>query len=518
VPIARVSYRGPAPGTDPAAGGHAGGVSRTQLSPARRAADRARLAGEVVDVLVVGGGLTGAGVALDAAGRGLSVGLLEARDWAAGSSGRPALLSGQSGLLQLRAALLERSRLLRTAAPHLVRPVSLVQPLPTAGRPQAYRAVLSDVLTRGLPPPRLLSRRATLAAFPGLRPDGVAGAVRRWDAQVDGARLTVAVVRTAAGYGARVLSRARGTGLLRAGTAVVGVRVTDRTDGSAFSVRARSVVVATGEEADLLPDEAAGPGTADPVVQLVLSRTAVDGGDDGLGLPTPAGVLTVVPEDGRWVVSHPGPDVRAVLDALASVLTRPVPADAVAGVRVDRLPRRTGVVTPEPGLVVVTGSLPTSRRTAVDAVDAATAGLPGVPPSRTAHLPLVGAHRWDDVRDRAPQLAGGAGLPRDAVERLLHRHGDRVADVLDLVRADPSLGRPLPGAPELLAAEVVHAVTAEGALHLDDVLTRRTPLSRSTPDGGAGSAAAVAALMAGPLGWDAARTAREVADPGGTAG
>jgi glycerol-3-phosphate dehydrogenase len=90
--------------------------------------------------------------------------------------------------------------------------------------------------------------------------------------------------------------------------------------------------------------------------------------------------------------------------------------------------------------------------------------------------------------------------------------------VLDLVRADPFLGRPLPGAPELLAAEVVHAVTAEGALHLDDVLTRRTPLSRSTPDGGAGSAPAVAALMAGPLGWDAARTAREVADPAGTAG
>ena len=141
-----------------------------------------------------------------------------------------------------------------------------------------------------------------------------------------------------------------------------------------------------------------------------------------------------------------------------------------------------------------------------------------MPPSRTAHLPLVGAPRWDDVRDRAPQLAGGAGLPRDAVERLLHRHGDRVADVLDLVRADPSLGCPLPGAPELLAAEVVHAVTAEGALHLDDVLTRRTPLSRSTPDGGAGSAAAVAALMAGPLGWDAARTAREVADSEGTAG
>ena len=489
-------------------------MNRTQLSPARRAADRARLAGEVVDVLVVGGGLTGAGVALDAASRGLSVGLLEARDWAAGSSGRPAVLLGRPGSVP-RTALRERARLLRTTAPHLVRPVSLLQPLPTTGRQRAFRAVLSDVLARDLPPARLLSRRATLTAVPGLRPDGVSGAVRGWDARVDGARLTLAVVRTAAGYGARVLSRAQVTGLLRAGDAVVGGRVTDRTDGSTLAVRARSVVVATGGTGDLVPDEAR---ATVPVVQLVLPRAAVDGGDDGLVLPTPAGVLTVVPEDGRWVVSHPGPDVGAVLDALDRVLARPVPADAVAGVRVDRLPRGTSVGTPAPGLVVVAGPLVTSRRTAADAVDAATAGLPGVPPSRTAHLPLVGAHRWDDVRDRAPQLAAGTGLPRDAVDRLLYRHGDRVTDVLDLVRAGPSLGRPLPGAPEVLAAEVVHAVTAEAALHVDDVLTRRTPLSRSTPDGGAGSAAAVAALMAGPLGWDAARTAREVADPAATAG
>jgi glycerol-3-phosphate dehydrogenase len=147
---------------------------------------------------------------------------------------------------------------------------------------------------------------------------------------------------------------------------------------------------------------------------------------------------------------------------------------------------------------------------AEDAVDAAAAGLPGVPGSRTALLPLVGARNWDAVRNRAADLAAGAGLPDEAVHRLLHRHGDRVVDVLDLVRADPALARPLAGAPDYLAAEVLHAVSAEGALHLDDVLTRRTRVSIETGHRGADSAAEVAALMAGPLGWDAERTAREV--------
>src|ERR687892_359902 len=149
---------------------------RTLLSPARRRADRARLADEVVDVLVIGGGVTGAGAALDAASRGLSVGLLEARDWASGTSSRS-----------------------------------------------------SKLIHGGL-------RYLEQLAFPGLRGDVVRGAIRYWDAQVDDARHTLAVVRTAAGYGARVLSSARVVGLLRDGDGavapVVGVEVADLTDGS----------------------------------------------------------------------------------------------------------------------------------------------------------------------------------------------------------------------------------------------------------------------------------------------
>jgi glycerol-3-phosphate dehydrogenase len=176
-----------------------------------------------------------------------------------------------------------------------------------------------------------------------------------------------------------------------------------------------------------------------------------------------------------------------------------------------RLSREHAVVAPVPGLVLVAGGKYTTYRVmAQDAVDAAVAGFPGVPESRTAHLPVVGAHRWPDVRESAPDIAAVNGLAEDAVERLLHRHGDQIGAVLDLARQDAALARPLAGAPRYLAAEVVYAVTAEGALHLDDVLTRRTRVSIETAHRGVESAPEVARLMGAVLGWDAERTAREV--------
>ncbi|MGY1813453.1 glycerol-3-phosphate dehydrogenase/oxidase [Blastococcus sp. SYSU D00820] len=543
-------------------------MSRTQLSPERRRADRARLARETVDVLVIGGGVTGAGAALDAASRGLRVGLLEARDWAAGTSSRSSKLvhGGLRYLEQLafplvREALHERARLVGTIAPHLVRPLPFLLPLTAPAWQRAYYGAgvaLYDVLgaaldaDRGIPTHRHLSRRATLAEFPGLRRDAVVGAIRYWDAQVDDARHTLAVVRTAAGYGARVLSSARVTGLLRDGTGpqapVTGVRVADLTDGSSFEVRARSVVAATGVWSDDVGEMlgASAPSLrvrASKGVHLVVPRSAIDGGrgEDraGLILRTPTSVLFVIPWGEQWIVGttdtpwrldrdHPAAssaDIGYLLDQVNRVLTRPLTADQVLGVyaglrpllageadQTSRLSREHAVVTPVPGLVLVAGGKYTTYRVmAADAVDAAVRGLPGVPASRTAHLPLVGAHRWTAVRDSAPLLAESSGLGVDVVDRLLHRHGDRVGDVLAIARREPALARPLPGAPAHLAAEVVHAVTAEGALHLDDVLTRRTRVSITTPSRGTESAPAVAALMAGVLGWDAERTDREIA-------
>jgi glycerol-3-phosphate dehydrogenase len=267
------------------------------------------------------------------------------------------------------------------------------------------------------------------------------------------------------------------------------------------------------------------------------------GGSDeqrpGLILRTPTSVLFVIPWGEQWIVGttdtpwrldrdHPAAssaDIAYLLGQVNRVLARPLTPDRIIGVyaglrpllageadQTSRLSREHAVVTPAPGLVLVAGGKYTTYRVmAADAVDAATAGLPGVPASRTAHLPLVGAHRWAAVKDAAPDLAAAAGQPEETVGRLLQRHGDQVGAVLSLAAADPELARPLPGAPAHLAAEVVHAVTAEGALHLDDVLTRRTRVSITTPHRGTESAPAVARIMAGVLGWDDERTEREVA-------
>jgi glycerol-3-phosphate dehydrogenase len=551
---------------------HPGETDRTLLSPERRRADRARLADEVVDVLVIGGGVTGAGAALDAASRGLSVGLLEARDWASGTSSRSSkLIHGGLRYLEQLAfplvfeALSERSRLLQTIAPHLVTPLPFLLPLASPVWQRAYfgaGVALYDVLGaarragRGVPAHRHLSRKATLAAFPGLRGDVVRGAIRYWDAQVDDARHTLAVVRTAAGYGARVLSSARVVGLLRDGEGatapVVGVRAADLTDGSSFVVRARSVVAATGVWSDDIGEML---GTSAPDlkvraskgVHLVVPRSAIDGADlqgaggtrSGLILRTPTSVLFVIPWGEHWILGttdtpwrldrdHPAAssaDIAYLLDQVNKVLVRPVTADQILGVyaglrpllagesdETSRLSREHAVVTPVPGLVLVAGGKYTTYRVmAEDAVDAAVADFPAVPASRTGHLPLVGAQRWVDVRDMAAELAAGAGLAEETVARLLRRHGDQVGDVLALARADAALARSLDGAPGYLAAEVVHAVRAEGALHLDDVLTRRTRVSIQTAHRGVDSAPQVAALMARELGWDEERTAREVA-------
>jgi glycerol-3-phosphate dehydrogenase len=330
------------------------------------------------------------------------------------------------------------------------------------------------------------------------------------------------------------------------------VRVADLTDGSSFTVRARSVIAATGVWSDdigsMLGDAAPSLKVrASKGVHLVLPRSAIDGArlqeaggtQAGLILRTPSSVLFVIPWGERWIVGttdtpwrldrdHPAAssaDIDYILDQVNRVLVRPVSPDDILGVyaglrpllagesdETSRLSREHAVVTPVPGLVLVAGGKYTTYRVmAEDAVDAAVAGLPGVPPSRTARLPLVGAHRWEDVRDAAGTLAASSGLPEDAVERLLHRHGDRTADILDLVRRDPELGRPLAGAPHYLAAEVVHAVTAEGALHLDDVLTRRTRISIETDHRGVESAPDVARLMASVHGWQPDFLAREVA-------
>lgn len=213
------------------------------LGPAQRAEALARMAERELDILVVGGGVVGAGTALDAATRGLSTGLVEARDWASGTSSRSSkLIHGGLRYLEMldfalvREALKERGLLLERLAPHLVKPVPFLYPLQHKGWERWYAGsgvALYDAMSvssghgRGLPVHRHLSQKRALRVAPCLKRDALVGALQYYDAQMDDARYVATMVRTAAAYGAQVANRARVVGFLREGERVVGVRVED---------------------------------------------------------------------------------------------------------------------------------------------------------------------------------------------------------------------------------------------------------------------------------------------------
>lgn len=545
-----------------------------QLSPVRRASDLRRLRAERFDVLVIGGGVTGAGAALDAASRGLKVALVEARDLAAGTSSRSSKLihGGLRYLEQLEfhlvhEALTERGLLATRLAPHLVRPVPFLVPLPAGRglrdlparifRRSYYGAGVAtyDAFAglfgggRGMPLHRHLTREGARRIFPSLRADALAGAIRYYDGQVDDARLVVTLARTAASLGATVVSSARAVGLIRQAREVTGVRVRDLeapagSPDAEFEVQARTVIAATGVWSDdmsrMLNDVGLRPGVrvrASKGVHLVVPRSAITG-ETGLILRTARSVLFVIPWGGHWIIgttdtdwrldrSHPAASARDIdylLQQVNTVLDRPLTTADIEGVyaglrpllageadSTSKLSREHAVFEPMLGLLLVAGGKYTTYRVmASDVVDRAARRLGGARSSRTADLPLLGADGFPAMwRDRA-DLARRHGVPVGVVEHLLERYGTLTLDLLGLINADPLLGSPLAGAPEYLAAEVAYATRAEGALHLEDVLTRRTRISFETSHRGLESAEHAAELMGAVLGWDAATRAREV--------
>jgi len=546
-----------------------------QLSPLRRAADLRRLRSEHFDVLVVGGGVTGAGAALDAASRGLRVGLVEARDLAAGTSSRSSKLihGGLRYLEQLEfglvhEALTERGLLATRLAPHLVRPVPFLVPLTGGSGPAALAAraarriyygagvALYDAFAgvfgggRGMPVHRHLSRAGARRLFPSLREDALTGAIRFYDGQVDDARLVVTLARTAASLGAAVVTSARAVGVIRQAREVTGVRVRDMEappddPGAEFEVRARTVIAATGvwsdDVATLLGDVGVRVGLrvrASKGVHLVVPRSAITG-EVGLLLRTATSVLFVIPWGGHWIIgttdtdwrldrAHPAASARDIdylLERVNTVLDRPLSTADIQGVyaglrpllsgeadSTSKLSREHAVVEPMLGLMLVAGGKYTTYRVmAADVVDRAARRIgAGVPRSRTDQLPLLGADGFTALwRDRL-DLARRHGVPAGVVEHLMERYGALTMHLLAMIHADPTLAVPLAGAPEYLAAEVAYAAHAEAALHLDDVLTRRTRISIETPHRGSASAVQTAQVMGGVLGWDAATRAREV--------
>ncbi|MBF6224301.1 glycerol-3-phosphate dehydrogenase [Nocardia abscessus] len=507
-----------------------------------------------IDVLVIGGGVVGAGAALDAAARGLTVTLVEARDFAAGTSSRSSKLihGGLRYLEQLdfwlvREALKERGLLLHRLAPHLVRPVSFLLPLRHRVWERAYigaGVALYDTIggARALPMHRHLSRTRALELAPALREDALTGAIRYFDAQVDDARHTMTIARTAAQHGATVLTRTKVTALLRDGERVVGAEVTDLETGRVHTVRARRVISATGVWTDEMNEMTA---VEFPFhvrmskgVHILVPRHRLNL-DTGLIMRTEKSVLFVIPWHGHWIIGttdtdwtldkdHPAAsdtDVQYLLDHVNRVLREPLTREDIVGTYAGLRPLLSGasadtatlsrehaVAEPAPGLFVIAGGKYTTYRVmAADVVDAAVAGLGrAVAPSVTEHLPILGAVGYQELAADLDSLAQRAGLPRATVQRLLGRYGSAITDLFDLIAREPELGEPLTGAPGYLGAEAVYAVTHEGALHLDDVLTRRTRVSIEAADRGLAAAPEVAWLIGAHLGWDAAATEREI--------
>jgi glycerol-3-phosphate dehydrogenase len=520
----------------------------------QRAAALARMREETFDVVVIGGGATGTGCALDAASRGLSVALLEARDFASGTSSRSSkLIHGGLRYLEqqefglVREALRERSLLLNTIAPHLVRPVPFLYPLTERVWERAYVGagmLLYDEMGghKGLRRHRHLSRRKALKLAPALKPDALIGALQYWDAQVDDARHTLTVARTAAAYGAAVASSAGVVGFLREGERVTGVRVHDDLLEDELEVRARQVINATGVWTDdvqhLVGERGKFKVRASKGIHLVVPRDRLQI-DSGLILRTEKSVLFVIPWGRHWIIgttdtdweldkAHPAAsrtDIDYVLERVNAVLAQPLGHEDVEGVYAGLRPLLTGesegtsslsrehtVAVPVPGLVAVAGGKYTTYRVmARDAVDTAARGLDAaVPPSATEVTPLVGAEGYRALWNGRRRLAEQSGLHLARIEHLLQRFGSRVHELLEAVARRPELGEPLAGTDDYLRVEVWYAAAYEGAHHLDDVLARRTRISIEMFDRGLRSAEPAARLMGEVLGWSESVIAREV--------
>jgi len=528
-------------------------MSPTPLDRRRR--DLAALADGPLDVLVVGGGIVGSGAALDAATRGLRVGLVERDDLAVGTSSRSSrLIHGGLRYLEqyrfglVREALRERSTILHLA-PHLV----TIQPLlfPLFGWPVVTRVfyqtgmTLYDVLGARYDGGwhRHLSVDEVLAHTPGMRRARLRGGLLFHDGMEDDARYTLAVARTAREEGAVVTTRTRADGLIEDGGRVVGARLHDTIGGVDLEVRARVVVDATGVwGADpssplsggtrLLPSRGA---------HLVVPRERIPS-DVGLTIRVPGKVVFLVPWPRYWLIGttdapYDGPidrptaghdEVDELLAAVNGVLEVDLTRDDVVGTYAGLRPliapsghdastirasREHRVVVEANGLVRVSGGKYTTYRAmAEQTVDAALGVLderPAARPSRTATRRLVGAADRPVLAALAADLTAQHGLEARVVDRLVARHGTQAAEVLALGRDCGLLGRLVDGE-DHLEVEVLWAARHELALGVDDVLTRRMRLVQELPDRGASVAPRVAAILGGELGWDEARQTSEV--------
>ena len=517
-----------------------------------------QLTAQPADLLVIGGGITGAGVARDAAMRGLRTVLVEQQDFGAGTSSHSSrLVHGglrylETGDLRLVLEANRERRTLLRIAPHLVWPLAFVFPLHRGDRIPLWRLAagmwLYDALSlfRNVRTHRMLGKRALLEAEPMLRERGLLGGARFYDAQCDDARLTLATVRSAGHHGALVANYTAVRALERTAGRVVGAQLEDRLTGARGVLRASVVVNATGPWADrvrVLEDSGAAP-LLQPTkgIHIVVERSRLDHRE---------AIVFTSPIDGRVLFILPWGDLSYIGTTDTDTTEAPdqltVSADDVvyllrsanarfpnarlgvedvraswAGLRPMLAPReRTAassrsrehaIVYGSGGMItVVGGKLTTYRAMAAEVVDRAGRELRrgrGNAP-RTDEEPLPGGEAADlgQFRERGLEL----GVPPESVEHLLRHYGTEAAGIYNLGAGERRLLRRLTPPHPAVEAEVVHAVRREMAQTVEDVLVRRTHLYYETQDRGVQAARRVAELMARERGWDEARVEEEAA-------
>ncbi len=525
-----------------------------------RAANLETMAAEPVDLLIIGGGITGAGIARDAAMRGIRTVLVEMGDFAAGTSSRSSrLVHGGLRYLEHRhwrlvfEACRERRTLLRIA-PHLVWPRSFLFPIHEGSRLSMWKLeaglILYDLLAllRNVRLHRMLSKRALLLAEPGLRPRGLKGGARYSDAQCDDARLTLANVRDAHRHRAIVANYARAERLELAGGPAGGAWVTDLVTDTTRLVRARVVVNASGPWSDEIRLASGGEPAlrCTKGVHIVVSRrtlgnheavTFISPIDGRVMFIVPWGELTYIGtteselDAGLGEVRASGEDVVYVLRSANALFpdARLGPEDVLAtwaGVR--PLVRQDGaddpaavsrehiIVESENGLLsIIGGKLTTYRSMAAEMVDRVARrlherdGRPVAPRAPTDREPLPGGEARD--LDVVATAAVTEGFPEVVARHLAHTYGSEAPAVARLAQSDPKLTEPVVPGHTTLWAELLHAMRREMAITLSDLLIRRTHLFYAAPEAVLEATPIIADLAAREMGWDTARRDAELA-------
>ncbi|WP_049156901.1 glycerol-3-phosphate dehydrogenase/oxidase [Corynebacterium aurimucosum] len=512
---------------------------------------------EDYDVVIIGGGSVGAGAALDAATRGLKTAVLESQDFAAGTSSRSSKMF-HGGLRYLAMfdfrlvaeSLKERELNMSTLAPHLVKPLKFIFPLTHRGWERVMMFggfTLYDLMggAKSVPMQKHLTRKGVLKVTPGLKEDAVVGGVRYYDTLVDDARHTMTVLRTAAEYGASVRTGTEVIGFEKDGRGrITAAKVRDLETGRETTVKGKAFINATGVWNDKIQEMAGAEGKftvhASKGVHIVVPKDALDA-DAALCFVTEKSVLFVIPWGEYWIIgttdtdwekglSLPDPaptkaDIDYILDEVNQRVRDKITRDDIVGVysglrpllsgksdSTTNLSRNHAVARVAPGLVSVAGGKYTTYRViGKDAVDLAAKELGfKVAESVTERTPILGADGYHALANQVPALARRYNLDEKRIEHLLGRYGSLISEVLAPAADDASLLEPIPGAESYIWAEARYAVTHEGALHIDDIVSRRLRVAIEFADRGVAAAQPIAEFVAPLLGWDQSDIEREV--------